>query len=238
MVPCPWFLEAAEYGRSRPRADLGVHLTQTSEWQTLRWGPVAGRSAVPTLTDERGHFHADVASVYHHAELGEVERECRAQIEQALAAGIDVTHLDSHMGTMQLDPRYHELYVRLAAEYRVPLRAVPRAMLMRSGFEAVAALIDELGVLVPDTFFFDGPPEPAATADFWNQRLESLPAGVSEVLVHAGYDDPELRACCPKWEQRVADHRFFTSAATQRRLRELDITLVGYRALRDAQRAN
>lgn len=237
MVPCPWFAEAADYGRTHPEADLGVHLTQTSEWQTLRWGPVAGRPAVPSLVDDRGHFHRDVASVYRHASLADVERECRAQIDQALAAGIDVTHLDSHMGTMQLDVRYHEIYVRLAAEYRVPLRVVPRVMLERSGFESIAALIDELGVLMPDAFYFDGPPEPAATAEFWNARFESLLPGVTEVLLHAGQDDPELRACCPAWEQRVADHQFFTAASTQRRLRDLGISLVGYRALRQAQRA-
>jgi predicted glycoside hydrolase/deacetylase ChbG (UPF0249 family) len=94
MVPCPWFAEAAAFARRRPEADLGVHLTQTSEWEAFKWGPVAGRSAVPTLVDERGHFYRDVESVYRHATLDEVERECRAQIEQALAAGIDVSHID------------------------------------------------------------------------------------------------------------------------------------------------
>ena len=76
----------------------------------------------------RGYFYPDVQSVYAHARLDEVECETRAQIDRALAAGIDVTHLDSHMGTLQLDVKYHELYVRLAAEYRLPIRMASRAM--------------------------------------------------------------------------------------------------------------
>jgi chitin disaccharide deacetylase len=237
MVPCPWFLEATEYGRSRADADLGVHLTQTSEWAGLKWGPVAGRGAVASLVDERGHFFADVESVYTHATLAEVERESRAQIEQALAAGVDVSHIDSHMGTMQLSAAYHELYARLAADYRVPLRMVPRRMLTRMGFDAALAVLDRHGVLAPDNFHVGGPPAPAQTPDYWNRVFEELPAGVSEIYVHAGHDQPELRACCPAWEQRVADHAFFTAAETQARLRSLGIVLIGYRALREAQRA-
>jgi hypothetical protein len=237
MVPCPWFAEAAEYGRGHPEADVGVHLTQTSEWDTLKWGPVAGRGAVASLVDERGYFFADVPPVYASGKLDEVERECRAQIDQALAAGIDVTHIDSHMGTMQLDRRYHELYVRLAADYRLPLRMVPRAMLSNTGFESVLTLVDQFGVLAPDGFHIGGPPAPEATADYWNAVFESLPAGVNEVYVHAGYGDAEMRACCPAWRQRVADHDFFSAPSTQRRLRDLGISLIGYRTLRDAQRA-
>jgi predicted glycoside hydrolase/deacetylase ChbG (UPF0249 family) len=237
MVPCPWFAEAADFARAHPEADLGVHLTQTSEWQTLKWGPVAGRDAVGSLVDGRGHFFADVAAVYSSASLDDVERECRAQIDEALAAGVDVTHLDSHMGTMQLEPRYHELYLRLAADYRLPLRMVPRSMLTSPDFAAVVALAERLGVLAPDNFHIGGPPEPEQTAAYWNEVFESLPPGVSEVYVHAGYGDAEMRACCPAWRQRVADHEFFTSGATSRRLEELGIVRVGYRALREVQRA-
>lgn len=237
MVPCPWFPEAAEYGRSHPNADLGVHLTQTAEWSTLKWGPVTGRGEVPSLVDERGFFYADVPSVYANATLEEVERECRAQIDQALAAGVDVTHIDSHMGTMQYDGRYHELYARLAADYRVPLRMVPRAMMQHADFAAALAVLDAHGVLAPDNFHIGGPPDPALTETYWNDFFANLPAGVSEIYIHAGYDDAELRGCCPAWEQRVEDHAFFSSAQTQARLRDLGIELIGYRALRQAQRA-
>jgi predicted glycoside hydrolase/deacetylase ChbG (UPF0249 family) len=238
MLPCPWSREALSYARARPAADAGVHLTHTSEWQTYKWSPVCGASAVPSLVDELGHFHRDIESVYRLAALDEVERECRAQIEQALTAGVDVTHIDSHMGTMQLDPRYHALYLRLAAEYRLPLRMLARGFLERTGFSDVVTLADELGVLAPDYLHVGGPADAAApTADYWNHVFDSLRPGVSEIYVHAGFDHPELRACCPQWEARVADHEFFSSPETAARLRRLGIETIGYRALREAQRA-
>src|SRR5262249_53107958 len=92
MVPCPWFEEVVAFARRTAGADLGVHITHTSEWGAYKWGPVLGSAAVPSLVDERGHLHPDVPSLYAHARLDEVERETRAQIDRALAAGIDVTH--------------------------------------------------------------------------------------------------------------------------------------------------
>ena len=237
MVPCPWFAETAAYAKTTPEADLGVHLTTTSEWETLKWGPVAARGDVASLVDERGHFPRDIRSVYRRASLDEVERECRAQIDQALAAGIDVTHLDSHMGTMQLEPRYHELYLRLAADYRLPLRMASARLLDRMGVPGMREIAHSLGVLAPDELWFNGPPEPAATAGFWNRLFEKLQPGVNEIIVHAGYDQPELRACCPAWEQRVVDHDFFMAESTHARLRALGIVPIGYRDLREAQRA-
>jgi len=237
MVPCPWFADAAAYARRTPTADLGVHVTHTSEWDTCRWGPVCGRGTAPSLVDSQGYFFRDVPSLYAQARLDEVERETRTQIDTALAAGIDVTHLDSHMGTVQLDARYHELYVRLAADYRLPIRMAPRAMLRTMGMDQVLALADRAGVLAPDYFWYGGPPNPEATSEYWTGRLRDLPAGVNEIYVHAAIDTPEARAMMPAaWAQRVADTAFFQAASTRALVRELGIALIGYRAVRDAQR--
>lgn len=236
MVPCPWFAEAAELVRQRPTADVGVHLTHTCEWAGYQWGPVSERSAVPSLVDAGGHFYPDVQSVYAHARLDEVERETRAQIETALAAGIDVTHLDSHMGTMQLDAEYHNLYVRLAAEFRLPIRMAGRVWMRDIGMGAVVELADRLGVLSPDHFWYGGPEHPDDTAAYWTGVLRHLQPGVSELYVHAAEDDPALRGLSEAWAQRVADYRFFTAPSTRALIGDAQVTLVGYRALRQCQR--
>jgi predicted glycoside hydrolase/deacetylase ChbG (UPF0249 family) len=118
MVPCPWFPEMAAIARRRPDFDLGVHLTLTSEMPLYRWRPLTGVSA-NGLTDPDGYFWPDAHSA-RRARPEAVELEMRAQIEAAFAAGIDVTHLDSHMGTVMM-PEFLDIYLRLGEEYRLPV---------------------------------------------------------------------------------------------------------------------
>jgi predicted glycoside hydrolase/deacetylase ChbG (UPF0249 family) len=236
MVPCPWFEEVAAFARRMPAADLGVHITHTSEWQTYKWGPVCGPSAVSSLVDTGGSFYADVESVYAHARLDEVERETRAQIDRAFAAGIDVTHLDSHMGTLQLDVNYHELYVRLAAEYRLPIRMASRSSMHAMGMGEVLEQADRTGVFTPDHLWIGGPPQPEDTAAYWTALFHSLQPGLNELYVHAAVDEPEMRAISDAWAQRAADYRFFSAPSTRALLRDLGIHLSGYRVVRERQR--
>ena len=103
MVPCPWFTEIARYAKANPGKDFGVHLCHTSEWQVYRWGPVAPREKVPGLVDNEGYLWRSVPEVYQHATPEEALTEARAQVHKALDAGIDVTHLDTHMGALNFD---------------------------------------------------------------------------------------------------------------------------------------
>src|SRR5918911_2562494 len=73
MVPCPWFPEIAAYARSRPQADLGLHLTLTSEWKYYRWGPVLSRDRVPTLLDRTNYLRLTEVEAAARADLREVE---------------------------------------------------------------------------------------------------------------------------------------------------------------------
>src|SRR5271165_7290146 len=99
MVPCPWLTEVADYAKSHPDADLGLHLTLTSEWKTYRWGSVASSDRVPSLLDPAGTFYSTTEQAAAHAKPAEAENEFRAQVERAIAVGIHPTHLDSHMGS-------------------------------------------------------------------------------------------------------------------------------------------
>ena len=114
MVPCPWARDAAAMYRGE---DVGVHLTLNSEWDTYRWGPITHS---PSLLDGDGGFPRTVDDVWDHADLDEVRKECRAQLERAIYWGFDVSHLDSHMGTMQLRPEFFDVYLELAVEFRLP----------------------------------------------------------------------------------------------------------------------
>lgn len=238
LVTCPWFEEAAEFARSHPGADLGVHLTLTSEWERYKWGPALGRGAVPSLVDGRGYLWHDVPQVYEHDRLDEAEAELRAQIDKALAAGIDVTHLDSHMGPLHLRADYHDIYRRLARDYRLPLRMVSRRALRQiEGMHAVLDSLERDGTWYPDNFNSGGPRHVDETQGYWTRLIRELRPGITEIYCHPALARAELLGCARDARQREADFRFFTSDPARKLIRDEGIELLGYRKLRDSMRA-
>jgi chitin disaccharide deacetylase len=126
MVPCPWFLEIAEWASGRDDVDLGVHLTLTSEWRHYRWGPISTRAPSSGLLDADGCFPRRVPELRSRLDPKAAEEEMRAQIERAIAAGIRPTHLDTHMGAA-LIPELLDITIGLARDYKLPL-LLPRAI--------------------------------------------------------------------------------------------------------------
>jgi chitin disaccharide deacetylase len=235
LVTCPWFEEAADFARKNPGADLGVHLTLTAEWDSYKWGPVMGRRAVPSLVDERGYLWQTVEQVYQYARLDQAEAELRAQIEKALDAGIDVTHLDNHMGTLHLRADYHEIYARLANEFRLPIRMASRRR-MRTEMGAVLDQIDAFGIVTPDHLVFNGPPSVEQTEAYWTNLMRTLKPGVTEILCHPALARDELKSCARDAFQREADFRYFTSEKTRGLIADAGVERVGFRRLRDLMR--
>jgi chitin disaccharide deacetylase len=237
MVPCPWFPEAAAFARKNPETGLGVHLTHTSEWSHYRWGPVLGPAEVPGLCDELGFFHHGVQGVYLKATGEEAEREARAQIDRALKAGVDVSHIDSHMGTMQYAPGYHKIYINIAKDYNLPCRIAGRKMMEKFGAGYLIAYADERGVLHPDELITDGPDRIEETAAYWKEQLAGLEAGkVTEILIHCGELHPEMEATTGTWRKRAADTDFFASREAREFIRDQGIERISYRELRHLQR--
>ncbi len=124
MVPCPWLNEVAAYAKEHPNADLGLHLTLTSEWKIYRWGPVEAKDRVPSLLDPAGYLWPETAPAAQNIKPEEAEREIRAQIERAIAAGIHPTHLDSHMGVLFATPELFAVFTKVAHDYKLPFLAV------------------------------------------------------------------------------------------------------------------
>ena len=238
LVTCPWFEEVVDFARNHPSADLGVHLTLTSEWERYKWGPVLGRGAVPSLVDERGYLWPDVPQVYAHDRLEEAEAELRAQIDKALATGIDVTHLDSHMGPLHLRADYHDIYRRLARDYRLPLRMVSRRALRKiEGMGAVLEGLERDRTWYPDHFNSGGPRHVEETPVYWTTLIRDLHPGITEIYCHPALARTELLGCARDARQREADFRFFTSDQARTLIRNEAVELIGYRKLRDAMRA-
>ena len=228
MVPCPWAREAAARHRGE---DVGVHLTLNAEWDRYRWGPI---THAPSLVDGDGGFPRTVEEVWEHADLEEVRRELRTQVERAILWGFDVTHLDSHMGTLQLRPEFFDVYLELAVEFEVPLRLAGASAERITGFP-FRRLAAEEGVVFPDHFLHVAG---QGTRRVLERALADLRPGVTEVYAHPAIDTPELRALAPDWPARVDDHDLLARDHDLPAMAErLGVRFIGWRALRRLQRA-
>lgn len=238
MVPAPWFPEIATYARAHPQASFGLHLVHTSEWNGMKWGPVAGRTVVPGLVDPQGYFWPDVKNVYAHATPAEAAAEARAQIRKALDAGIEVTHLDSHMGALQYAEPYFQVYRGLAKEFDLPIRMGSQATLAELGGGHQRAELDADGVVYPDYLIHGGRNKGEPIDAYWRRMLEDLRPGVTELYIHAAAAGDEMRAITNSWEDRAREYELFTTDQSVRSLLEQKrVRRIGYRALRDLQRA-
>lgn len=232
MIPCPWLPEIVSYAKQNPSADLGLHLTLTSEWTTMRWGPVLVESRVPTLLDPDGYLYLTESEAAARIDPREAEAEIRAQVARAKALGIVPTHLDSHMGTLYQTKELFEAFLRVAREERIPAR-ISRAHASRPHI-AEALRPDDI---VIDHIISIGPDVPAEKwGDHYAAEIAKLPAGVSEVIVHLAHDDAEMQAIAkdhPDWGSawRQRDLDFFTSERFRALLRDQNIRLVTWREL-------
>jgi chitin disaccharide deacetylase len=228
MVPCPWAREAAARYRGE---DVGVHLTLNAEYDLYRWGPI---THAPSLLDGDGGFPRTLADLWDHADLDEVTRECRAQIERAILWGFDVSHLDSHMGALQLRPEFFDVYLEMAVEFALPIRLSGASSERAIGFPFRRLAAAE-GVVFPDHLVHV---RGIGSREALERTLADLRPGVTEVYLHPAVDAPELRAFATDWASRVDDLDLVT---LDQRLAGLvegsGATLIGYRTLRDLQRA-
>jgi predicted glycoside hydrolase/deacetylase ChbG (UPF0249 family) len=228
MVPCPWSRDAAAMYRGE---DVGVHLTLNSEWETYRWGPV---TRAPSLLDGNGGFPRTIDDVWDHADLDEVRKECRAQIERAIFWGFDVSHLDSHMGTLQLRPEFFDVYLELATDFGLPLRMAGASAEARVGFPFRRLAADE-GVVFTDHFV----QAPIGARRALERVFHDLRPGVTEMYLHPAVDTDELRASHPDWAGRVEDHHTLChDAAFADLVGRAGAVRIGYRELRELQRTS
>jgi predicted glycoside hydrolase/deacetylase ChbG (UPF0249 family) len=173
MFPTPWYQETVEILKRHPAVSVGIHLTLNSEWKNYRWGPVLGRSAVPTLVDADGYFFPSAEALYrNHPDLREIERELRAQIERARRSGLTIDYVDFHMGTAVRYPEFREITERLAREFGLGM----------SGY---------FGETSHDPQYWAPPRE---KADSLVAMIDRLKPRFNLVITHVGIDDAELGA--------------------------------------------
>jgi len=229
LVPCPWFPEVARWAKGHPDADLGIHLALTSEWTTLRWGPVSPQPRNSSLLDPDGYLPLTTEYVASHAKISDVETETHAQVDKAKAAGIILTHLDTHMGAIVTTPDLFKAYLGLGQAYKLPLLLDDRA-------EASAApgtvLLSQLLQINPGT-------PKSQWVEAYKKMLAPLPPGSYQLIVHLAYNDDEMQAATadhPDWgaEWRQNDLDLVRSVGFQKFLKDQGFLLIAWRDLAKA----
>jgi chitin disaccharide deacetylase len=229
MVPAPWARDAAN--RYSPTDDIGVHITLNCEYEAYRFGPI---THAPSLLSGDGGFPNTITDLWEHADPAEVLRECRAQIERALAWGIDVTHLAPHLTAITLRPEFFDTYLELAVEHQLPIRLPSSISADQAGFP-FRRLAEEEGVVFPDHFDHDWR---AGSRSRVFEALANLQPGVTEIHVQPTIDSPEVRALTEHAAHYIDDYRLMTEEpALRAALSASGAIPIGYRDLRDVMRA-
>ena len=229
MVPAPWARDAAM--RYLPTDDIGVHLTLNCEYEAYRFGPI---THAPSLLSGEVGFPRDIADLWEHADTEEVLRECRAQIERALAWDIDVTHLTPHLTAITLRPEFFDVYLELAVEFRLPVRLPSTISADQAGFP-FRHLAEEEGVVFPDHFNHDWR---SGSRERVYDEIRTLQPGVTEIHVQPAIDTLEVRALTDAAVGWIDDYELVTNdPQLEKLLADSGATLIGYRQLRDAMRA-
>lgn len=214
IAPAPWFAHAARFSRENPQFDVGLSLTLNSPWDEYRWRPLAPQNRVRGLIDPDGFMWPTVLQLSVNATAEEVEREARAQIERARAAGMQPGHLGLFLGAMYARPDYTAVYLKLAREYWLPAVVIDLtpAMLERfrqQGFPLEEELIDLIAgyplpkidnlVFSPDADSYE------AKREALTELVRGLAPGITVIVFQPAFESEALQQITATWQQRVWD---------------------------------
>lgn len=242
MVPSSWFPQVAIYCRENSKVDMGVHLTLTSEWNTYRWSPVSTRSIDSGMIDTEGYFYRSSEETQLKGDPESVKIELQAQLDRAISAGIEVTHLDTHMNTVA-HPIFVTSYIQLAIQHRLPFlfprqdEAGYRKLGMDAEIASIAAnyvsYLEEQGLPLVDHAAGLELDNPFNRLEQAKQALSDLPIGITHFIIHPSKETPELMAITPDWRSRVADYRTFMDEKIRKHIDNTGIQIIGYKSLKD-----
>lgn len=236
MVPCPWAPEIAAYVKDHPGMDIGIHLTMTAEWDLYKWGGITASDQISSLLDRNNYFFPSVEELGKASKATEAEKELRAQIDRAIASGIQPTHLDTHMGSVLANPELVKIYLGLSDAYNLPV-LFPRSYLswfppeMAKAMESKIFLLDNLFMLDPKMIT-------GKWIDAYKKGIETLKPGLNEMIVHVAIDNDEMQAICighedygSAWRQKDLD--LVSSSEFKDLLKANHIILIGWGQIHD-----
>lgn len=239
MVPCPWFLEVADYAKLNPSHDLGLHLTLTSEWKNYKWSGISSKDKIGSLINDQGHFYPLNEGVRLNATYKDVKRELNSQIKYSIDNGLNPTHLDTHMGSVTVTPEIVQAYFEVGHENSLPI-------LLSKEFRDIIEVIDTTKFDTSKLFWAekiyqksdDSPIDYQSWKKFYINVISDIKPGLNVLLVHLGYDNEELKAITidhPNYGStwRELDFKILQDKAFKKLIRERNIKLITWRQIKD-----
>lgn len=248
MAVAPGFEEASAWSARRRQPNVGIHLTMTSEFDALRWSSLTHH---PSLHDESGHQYKTVKEFEEGAQTSAVLKEISAQYERVKKSGIEISHVDNHMGSLYGMETGRSLLPQMfwrISRWRLPSRffryihaedpLLGSLKNIERPVARAAALADTFGVSIPD-FLLSHPfgLQEGETYDSFKQsiidKLYKLPDGLSETYIHPGVEDPWMLANIPHWEKRVWESRLPFDDDFTYAMHDADVKLTNYRYVQE-----
>lgn len=238
MMPCQNAEEFILWAKDHPEQDIGLHLTLTSEWKTYRWPSVTEVEEVPGLIDEEGNLYHTVRQVVEHASAAEVEQEIRAQIEKSIALGHRPDHIDTHMGTLYGSPAYTAAYTKVAMEYNIPAMVlnVDNPLIIEAFRERGYPMDEDMiktmrDYTLPKLDFFSTVPSGETyqeKCENFFKLIESIPAGLVEIIFHPSEPTENLKTITNSWQQRNWEAEMFKDEKVQKFLTDKGIIFTNW----------
>lgn len=241
MMPCPNARAFIDWAVAHPDEDVGLHLTLTSEWKTHRWPGLTGPEEAPGLHDETGMLWHTVRQVVENATPEEVEKEIRAQVEQAIAWGHRPDHIDTHMGTLYGSDKFTAAYLKVAEEYQIPAMVIdftnPEiiAAFKSQGYPINEAMIKTVNdYALPKLDFFASVERGTSyeeKVENFKTLVRSLPPGLTEIIFHPSDPTENLKSITGSWQQRAWEAQLFADPEVQQFFKEEGLIFTNWKEI-------
>jgi predicted neuraminidase/predicted glycoside hydrolase/deacetylase ChbG (UPF0249 family) len=239
MMPCPEAASFVRWVKDHPDADVGVHLTLTSEWKDYRWAPLS--SNTKGLIDPEGKMWHEVPQVVMSASAAEVETEVREQINRMISLGVRPSHIDTHMGTLYGSADYVKVFLKIAEEYKIPANVIELSVpsvaekFKKEGYPIDEKIISMIGdYTLPRLDNFTSVPEGSTYEEKRNRFFElvrSLDPGLTEIIFHPSLLTDNLKSITGTWQQRVWEGELFSDPVVLKFMKDEGIIVTTWKEI-------
>ncbi len=250
IAPANWVPDMAQILKNMQPQDIGVHLTLTSEHKNLRWIPLSNQSQVPnpnptftsSLVDPSGYMWPTINEAVDNVSIEDAEREIEAQILHLQKNGIDLTHLDAHMFTVN-HPKFLPTLIKISAKYNIPafIPEITEFMFKYMGFHEASDpyhrqldILREQGYPLVDDIKFASLEKVKNKLKVYRKIIESIEPGLTHLLFHPGIYNDELEAITTSSEVgRFQDYEVLMNPKFRKLLEGNNIQIGTYGRMRE-----